>query len=63
MICQTYRMFIYNEIREFGSQTSLSAEKGVNQRVLYPFLHPKNLLQFYLVVFTTHIIKEGRKQI
>ena len=38
------RIFNYNEIREFGSQTPLSANKGVNQQVTWftPFITPKN---------------------
>lgn len=38
------RTFNYNELAEFGSQTSLSANKGVNQRVMRfaPFITPKN---------------------
>ena len=32
------RIFNYNELAEFGSQTSLSANKGVNQ--LFIGLHP-----------------------
>ena len=39
------RTFNYNELAEFGSQTSLSANKGVNQQVMRfaPFITPKNL--------------------
>ena len=39
------RTFNYNELAEFGSQTSLSANKGVNQRVtrFTPFITPVNL--------------------
>lgn len=45
---KTYRKFIYNEIREFGSQTSLSANKGVNQIYLdlHPLLYPKKISVF-----------------
>ena len=39
------RTFNYNELAEFGSQTPLSANKGVNQQVMRftPFITPKNL--------------------
>ena|GEM_PF-3554774 len=38
------RIFNYNELAEFGSQTSLSANKGVNQQIVRftPFITPKN---------------------
>ena len=38
------RTFNYNELAEFGSQTSLSANKGVNQLVMRftPFITPEN---------------------
>lgn len=39
------RTFNYNELAEFGSQTSLSANKGVNQQVMRftPFITPEKL--------------------
>ena len=38
------RTFNYNELAEFGSQTPLSANKGVNQQIVRftPFITPKN---------------------
>ena len=40
------RTFNYNELAQFGSQTSLSANKGVNQQVMRftPFITPKNAI-------------------
>ena len=40
------RTFNYNELAEFGSQTSLSANKGVNQQLMRftPFITPEKFL-------------------
>ena len=50
------RTFNYNELAEFGSQTSLSANKGVNQQVMRftPFITPK-----FLILKKTALLKIG----
>ena len=47
------RTFNYNELAEFGSQTSLSANKGVNQQVMRftPFIAPKKFLGISCMVY------------
>ncbi len=53
------RTFNYNELAEFGSQTSLSVNKVVNQQVMRftPFITPeklhclRKLIAFFITIF------------